>query len=433
MRPKTGIVLLGLLVPLGLGLAGAQEGPPPQGESNARLWSLTETRKGGKEVRVDEGSETEAKKYYGQIAPLIGVPGLLDSRIDQMLGHFGYRLTAQAVEQLAPEKPAPAGVAVVRFFAPKIIDVSQFRDPNQKFGWRQVVRFKAQTGSAAAKARLDSFYLLFNFASKESHFPGGHAGQIQAMITPLPKATRGPDHRDAYFLVYNRLDDPDPSQRGKIGFFLSASFDFGVGASPGRKDRYYVPTACGQCHGVDPYSPEPQKNAKVNYLDTDHWFDRREPGDDFPEVSAADVLVKTPFGSFRTLNQEIEAQNQDVDPQSFALKAVRKWLQLHKTSDAHVPAIGRGFGSEIWSENNENDKKLLPLLNQYCFRCHSSIKYHVFDKAAVRANAGLMIDYIDPDDGDPVMPQDRRLNCRKIARLRQLLEKLQQEDPARGR
>jgi hypothetical protein len=240
---------------------------------------------------------------------------------------------------------------------------------------------------------------------------------LQAILQPI--YPHGGKHRDIYFLVYEALNAPKPEQ---VGTFLVATFDL-AGVVP--DDKYYVPRACGQCHGV---LTSDQKFGKVNYLDTDHWIDRT--GDDFAKVATSDVIVDGDYSPFRTLNQEIEAQNNAViGVEKFALLAVRKWLELHRADGAdanrHVPPLRRGFvennGDPVWTDGVTPDKDLLPLLNRYCFRCHSSLAYHVFQKREVIDLKSGMIGRINRGS----MPQDRKLDDATKQRLIQLLQQLQ--------
>jgi len=434
----------------------------PAKEEEIKLFDTVTPKQGGaraafapSRLRIIPGNQTEAETYYNTIRPaLVDFPKatLAESSISDMLTYYGFpalvpgdleTLSSAVImdfEQLrravsnAPDfepayrdHPLQAGeILVTRFFAPKIINV---RDPQVGgvpvggFGWRKVLRFRARAGSPARTAGLDFFYLLFNFTSNEPKFPEStHAGQIQAILVPV-YPTQG-RHRDAYFLVYLSLGDPNP---GKVGFFLKATFDL-AGAVP--DDKYFVPRACGQCHGT---VRSDQKGAKVNYLDTDHWIDRT--GDDFTKVKADDVLVDgvpQAYTAIRQLNGEIEQQNAAVitspsDPK-FALLAVRKWLELHKEgqpdANAHILPLRRGLaenaGDAVWKEGESPDQELLPLLNQYCFRCHSSVRYHVFQKQAVIQRKDDLIDRITTEN----MPQDRKLDADTKAKILKLLEQL---------
>lgn len=429
-------------------IAERQE-PSPQ--ARIRLWEST---KGVEDytVKIVPGNESEAKKYYDDIRKNLSdfpKPTLAESRIEDMLEYFGFpALPSTALEALDPEvimnferlrkalsskefetayqdKPLlPDEIASVRFFAPKIINVRDAKVgevPNGGFGWRKVLRLRARKDSKGEQAGFSAFYLLFNFASQKPTFPADiHAAQIQAILVPT-YPTSG-KHRDAYFLVYQSLGSGTP---GLVGHYLEAKFDL---AEVAPADKYYVPRACGQCHGTEFAD---QSRAKVNYLDTDHWIDRT--GDDFRKVSAADVLPdgESSYSTFRLLNTEIEAQNSAVirpGDERFALLAVRKWLDLHKTSGPdvthHVPAIRRGFienpGDAVWSETETVDRELLPLLNQFCFRCHSSVRYHVFQKQYVLDEKGSLSRKIS----NKSMPQDRSLGQPTIDRLKDLLFRL---------
>jgi hypothetical protein len=372
-----------------------------------------------------------------------------------MLGYYGFpALLAKDVEKLdssvlmdfeklrrsvsnSPDferayggNPLKSGeILASRFFAPKIINV---RDPQIDgvpqggFGWRKVLRFRARDGSKALADGLQSFFLLFNFTTKTPKFPppGTHAGQLQAILQPAyPKSGT---HLDLYFLVYEALDSANPE---KVGFFLKATFDL-AGFVP--DDKYYVPRACAQCHGSE---VDNQVGAKVNYLDTDHWIDRT--GDDFKKVAAADVLVdggKPAYDTFRRINGEIEKQNAAVvgDGPPFALLAVRKWLDLHRSGsaseNAHVQPLLRGLDATgkdpVWTEGGTPDKDLLPLLNRYCFRCHSSVRFHVFQKKVIIDKRASFPGRLQSKAPFFRMPQDRVLDAGTIGNLLDLIKKL---------
>jgi hypothetical protein len=408
-------------------------------------------------LKVNPGTETAAKAYYAglqtKLATFPKTP-LTESTIGDMLVYYGFpALLAKDLQFIASPvlmdfeqlrkvvtnkdefekayagKPLLAGdILVAAMFAPKIINVRDSQSdgvPQGGFGWRKVLRFKSRDGSAARTDGLDAFYLLFNFASTTPKFPEKtDAGQIQALLVPnYPTSGK---HNDIYFLVYEGLAKANP---GKVGFFLDATFDL-VKAVPDGK--YYVPTACAQCHGTEKAN---QVGGKINYLDTDHWIDRT--GDDFKKVSPADVLVDGDaqgYDTLRKLNTEIEKQNVAVigsgDPK-FALLAVSKWLDLHKVgspnANKHVAPLERGLaeasGDPVWtasSDPNIPDPQLLPLLNQYCFRCHSSVRFHVFQKKVVMSKKGSILTRIK----NGTMPQDRELDEAMKTKLIQLIEKL---------
>ncbi len=418
---------------------------------------LTNDGSAVRELKVTPGTPQEADTYYTDVRKnLTDFPTatLQESRIGDMLVYYGFPfLLAKDVEALdsavlmdydklrrAVTNPAefeaaykanplrPGELVSSRFFAPKIINVRDPQTagvPKDGFGWRKVVRFRARDGSKARTAGLDSFFLLFNFTTQVPKFPpaGTHAAQLQGILQPVYPT--GGKHRDLYFLVYEALDSATPE---KIGLFLKATFDL-AGVVP--DDKYYVPRSCGQCHGTE---VNDQKAAKVNYLDTDHWIDRT--GDDFTKVAAADVLVDgvpQAYTTFRLLNTEIEKQNTAVvgGGAQFALLATRKWLDLHKVGSAdetkHVPPLRRGFfetaGDPVWTDGAIPDKDLLPLLNRYCFRCHSSVRFHVFQKKVVLQKKGSIIGRLQ-STSSARMPQDRVLDATTIKTIVDLMNQL---------
>lgn len=438
----------------------------PKAETSLKLWETATPVEGVTAtaqdigLKVRPGSEAEAKAYYLQLQQkLVNFPRnpLTESSIADMLVYYGFpALLATDLQALSPAilmdfeqlrnavtnkpefnsayatRPLQSGeILVSRFFAPKIISVSDPQPdvPIGGFGWRKVLRFQSRVGSPARNDGLDTFYLLFNFADNAPKFPEGKpAGQIQALL--VPKYPTGGKHNDIYFLVYENLKSTNPNP-GKVGLYLEATFDLASGVPADGK--YYVPIACGQCHGTERVN---QPGGKVNYLDTDHWFDRT--GDDFKGVKAADVLVDSEaqaYDTIRNLNTEIKKQNSDVlvaGGPKFALLAVEKWLELHEkdqpNANRHVPPLARGFaeagGDPIWTAGTNPDDQLLPKLNQYCFRCHSSVRFHVFQKKEViRRKPGVGGILARVRSGN--MPQDRRLTDDTKNLLLQLIEKLQ--------
>jgi len=451
------------LAPTGKGAHPPAAARPTAGKGELRLFETVTPKKGlaaaagPAALRVIPGKPEEAEIYYNEMrTELVGFPQptLQKSHIADMLLYYGFPvLLAKDLESLDPavlmdleklrkavSNPAPFEAAyrgrplqadeiiAARFFAPKIVNV---RDPKSPqgipaggFGWRKVVRFRAREGSAARGAGLDFFYLLFNFVTQEPAFPPptAHAGQLQGLL--VPDYNRPRKLRDVYFLVFKKLDDRDEPEQ--VGTYLEATFDL-VRVVP--DGRYYVPRSCGQCHGtVDGR----QQGAKVNYLDTDHWIDRTGKDDDFPQVPAANVLVDgvpQAYAIFRKLNRTIEAQNAAVGAQGFALLATRKWLALHReggpTADRHVEPLDRGFGdAPVWAAGTSPDRDLLPMLNRYCYRCHSSVAYHVFDRAAVKLRQGSIIGRVNSTNDKVRMPQDRELDDTTKARIVDLMRAL---------
>jgi hypothetical protein len=73
-----------------------------------------------------------------------------------------------------------------------------------------------------------------------------------------------------------------------------------------------------------------------------------------------------------------------------------------------VPPHRRGFGPPPWDPANERDRILLYSLDRYCYRCHSSIKYHVFERQEVLNRKGdIEARVTELQDATVWMPQDR--------------------------
>jgi hypothetical protein len=323
-------------------------------------------------------------------------------------------------------KRFPGDVLSSVFFAPKITDVSV---TPISLGWRKLVRFKAK-GEALQKG-ISAGYLLFNkFQPDYDKDPFGD-GSNESLNTQLI-LVRGEDStllkHPVYFLVFFRR-----SGGSRLITFLTANFD---ARAPNivTDNRYYVPNACAECHGgLTGEIPAPDyPKLKLNYLDTDHWFDRLE--DDFAFLKKhtcggaekpCPVLYdghndnsefEQAFDVIRELNGEIAAQNKSVPPaQSFQLRAVTKWLDLHSSDSGHKDVFARALppanSGDPWKADNPTDKELLPLLNRYCYRCHSSVKYNIFDRPAVVRRRDKILEYMNlAIDDSRKMPQDRNLD-----------------------
>jgi hypothetical protein len=343
------------------------------------------------------------------------------STLDTLLDFFGYLTVRgaylEAVEPKEIEDRFKGGqVLITRFFAPKITDVSG-DVAGRKYGWRKLVRLRALPGSHAEAAGLKSMYLLFNvfndnldispFKVANGSINHSIANQVILVRNPLSKLPR-----PAYFLTFDKIDNSGISKLSKS---FPATFD---ASSVGGEQQYFVPASCEQCHGE--FSP------KLNYLDTDHWFNRVAPGNDFSLVKKKFVLFDAgtetvsddkythAVNVIRTLNTEIRDQNRDADGAcpSFQQMAAESWLQHHAVVDAPLPLFDRSItatGPYKWSKSEAED--VLPLLERYCYRCHSSIKYHIYDKSAVLLRKGAMIARINEARSSHFrMPQDRTLS-----------------------
>ncbi|MBV9123521.1 MAG: hypothetical protein JO112_09200 [Planctomycetes bacterium] len=289
-------------------------------------------------------------------------------------------------------------------------------------------------------------WLLFNHFAKVNDNPFQTPSvNNQAMLVrgqPLEKMDR-----PAYWLVYEPLNDP--RKPGRVKLYLDASFDASQ-PNPRSVQKYYPPDACANCHGGDEADPRYRfKRARLNYLDSDHWFDRVQNAEDFPELqysphglvfdgtkdlrskefeAAFDVLRKV-NGAIAVQNQAVEGNVTPASRPGFQLVAVQKWNELHQRESQPQPllsrALQRAAGDRTWQVSNPNDVRLLAKLNQYCFRCHSSLHYDVFDKKAVseRAKSGAIRYLVEPGE----MPQDRVLTAAQKAEFLDLVAKLAQE------
>jgi hypothetical protein len=207
-----------------------------------------------------------------------------------------------------------------------------------------------------------------------------------------------------------------------------------------------VPASCAQCHGHDQrsgnLSPRPAdgifRAARLNYLDTDQWHDARDF--DFRELKATPNAVVFDGGTdtaapafraamdvLRKLNRGVQAQNAGIDAGDFKVKAVEKWLANHASADAHVPPAQRllDTGGGTWDAKNADEMALLESLNRFCFRCHSSVRYHVFDKRGVEdASLSFESRLTQPQTSPRYMPQGRVLSAAERDRIIELTNKI---------
>lgn len=285
----------------------------------------------------------------------------------------------------------PDEILVTRFFAPKIMDVNQPQE-TRKLGWRKLVRFRARHGSVAESHHIVTCIILFNFFTDQSVIPfspGFESLNTQVILLPEAASVAPPNGNglDAlYWLDYDAL-----SNGGKLSMALNQTFD--ANELPKEKkdiQPYYVPDGCVACHGIT------KPASLVNYLDTDEWFDRIE--NDFTNVKAKGYALlfdaqtndptspafKAAFDIIRKFNAEADEQVSRTQPTHDEAFASHKWLEVHATNYGHVLPIDRAIGPEVkWSNQNTNDAKALDTFNQYCFRCHGTVKFSVFDRHAI--------------------------------------------------
>ncbi len=391
--------------------------------------------------------------------------------IKDLLAYFGYTgLSPKDLHQLSSEQLMALGadgeLLATRFFAPKITLVSTPADatPKSGYGWRKLVRIRAKANSTAEANGIEFLYFLQNIFEKST--PSGDPFDAERNISLFNQAiaTRKIGSRPyndskhgSYFFAYSPLvkcganNTPvncEPNNApikingqfvddGAIAFKLGATFDARKHPETGAAaDNYFVPDSCVQCHGGG------RTNGKTNYLDTDHWFDRVTPiyGLTDQKFSQEDFtgLARSPFGVvydggkdpttdafrkafdiIRKLNEEIKVQNADVATDTaigassnFQLRAVTKWLDLHAAGAQdpvrHVPPHERGFGDPSWDTTNQQHRILLYYLNRYCYRCHSSIRYSIYERQVVTNKKADIADRVrELTDPTIWMPQDR--------------------------
>ncbi len=398
------------------------------------------------EPAITTGSEAGARDYYVRISKLFGFdakPGI--TTLDDLLDFIGYPVSGAKVEALDSAilmDPTRASsptdglgvqtrglggatlrdedILTARFFAPKIVNINAATPIP---GWRKLVRLRVRPDSRAARVGIQSVVILFNFFAPVGVQPfTGPSVNTQVMLL-------APVLNDRLYWM-----DFDPG--GKLTLALNASFDAADLPNGGTRD-YFVPDGCNDCHG----SPGNLRAPMVNYLDTDHWFDRLE--NDFSSLKTADTALvfdartndssqpsfATAFDVIRRFNEEALAQNSAVRPDSFEGQAARTWLKLHSESNDHFAPTSRGFssnGGPVW-QSSEADG--LNRLNRYCFRCHGSVRFSIFDRPKVVENAGIMRQRINPSKQQAKvpgfkMPPDRVLDDAEIQALDAFLKNL---------
>ncbi len=417
----------------------------------------------GMTIDFDSGTRTRAIAYYRDLVePQTGLRGLHaeTATLNGLISYLGYAgLSDKDLEQLPssilmdpgalknsvsdPTKfnetmaanPLTDGELLsVRYFAPKIINVSdpETAPPDFKAGWRKLVRLQSRPDSLANTNNIDSASILFNFASDandQTPFEGNSSSNNQVMLSRNIISDR--QDATAFFLVYDDVDDG-----GKILDALRG-VQFEMSETTPEDGKYYVPATCMDCHGQD------RTNPRLNFLDTDHWFDRLQPDDDFSRIDESmvlyDVRVATSAAAEEQARNAIHAYNREVASHNTIIdrrtnnkkgqsRGVQKWIELHPTDDdlQRQPPERRGYeplseGELVWDPQDPQDVELVGLLNRFCYRCHSSIVYSVFDKQAVYDYSGFMHDAISGE----YMPQDRNLETtNRSSKERAALEKL---------
>ncbi len=415
------------------------------------------SRNGPINILIQQGSETEADEYYARISVelrfafagsdmqcffnYLGYQGLSPSDIERLPSFDLMPTSGVEFESLAASVDDPVEfrrnfsladfedgrVLVSRFFAPKIVSYFDRKSPGDPVdprslipGWRKLVRLQPKSGSVADGAGVKHVYLLFNLfepdVSKDP-FEGNESGNNQVIIVPrtfTPKTGNA-----VYFAVYQSR-----TNAYRLGKFLQAGFDL-PGVHP-QDGVYYVPRSCAECHGHDKERGEPYDYpfAKPNYLDTDQWYDSLDF--DFPHVatSAHDVVFdggknhstaqyRRAFQVIRRLNATIKEETiaaERTNVPSFQRKAVEKWVDLHAAWDDRVPFEQRALevtSGVKWDPGNSTEMRFVRHMNRFCFRCHSSVRFNIFDKSGMvnEPVRSLLPQFVPPG----IMPQGRVL------------------------
>jgi hypothetical protein len=443
---KVALAIGGVAVVAGAALFSSSSGAPPGPDTNvtasdarpvedataveptSQKVDLSKVCRGGSGATVPAGSADEADNYYASMGQEIGLRQF--NNLDGVLIYLGYPLSAKRLQDAPPSdlmNPATLGVPGVpsgavlaaRFFAPKITDVSAENTPAVTVGWRKLVRLNTLQGSEARKNRIDSAFILFNFFAPigaTDPFDGADSANTQVMLI-----TSTPGMSPVYWLDYGLT-----SKGALLSKALDAFFDAGHGPAKLAKRSYFVPCACIACHGglqldvsVTPPAPLWKPDlALANYLDTDHWFDRVQPGEDFAALKAP-VIDPAGFDVLKVLNAEMRDQNQRVQPGSPQHRAAAHWVELHQSNANYVNnlvlrALPSATGQNAtWNGADPIDGAELKRLNHYCFRCHGSVEFDIFDKSMVLSLRSLFMARLRPRgslvDDRATMPPDRDL------------------------
>ncbi len=359
-------------------------------------------------------------------------------------------------------------VLVSRFFAPKIATYYDAENPFRPIdpedivpGWRKLVRLTARSGSPAQQAGVLHMYLLFNVKQPD---PEADPFAIRSANNQVILVPTDQDSKDsAYFAVYGQGDGYP------LSYFLAADFDLpghvAVDVSGAENGKYFVPRACAECHGHSDFSGEQAMRgrpvdasgnatddfttgvyrfAKPNYLDTDQWYDWMEF--DFRGVATSlnDVLfdggkdhgsldyaraVDVVFRLNTSIRDQTFAAERTPGVKTYSTLAAEKWLELHRRNDQRIPYSRRSIGATPWDPRDRDEMRLLRLLNNHCFRCHSSVIYNVFDRDAVGVRKLQIAEFLNLKVNDaqqnPLsgyrMPQGRVLRIEERDEILRLL------------
>lgn len=370
-------------------------------------------------------------------------------------------------------------VIAVRYFSPKVGDYTSKRFP-PKAGWRKLVRLTARPGSQAATKGIGAGYVLFSsqvrppenggafgitdiFPTRATKDGAGLFAPVVQMILERAYPADGRDLPSLYFLTFDgrTVRTKESGIQGvPYGLLGELRANFDLPEVNGKlSGKYYVPESCSQCHGKGFTKPQQgytfmdngpyASKLWLNYLDTDQWYDARDA--DFRSLiaygipvlidmtpSQSDARRRAAFDRFYQMNLFIRAQNAaacGATPcQSLQYRAVGKWLAIHATDPGRQSIwkrvlTPRKAGNYVWERGDPNDRGLLPMLDQYCTRCHLNMFFSVFDKQSVvnQASEAVRRLKLGADLAHPTyeaMPQGRELEGTQREVLIKYLERL---------
>lgn len=362
------------------------------------------------------GSDSLGNAYYEDSAMALGIPqgphpdpvqAYRAWTIDDFLGYMGFaglNLRSTPCEVMAVGVGRNE-VLALRYFAPKTSSVDTNGHASE-LGWRQIVRLMARPRSAAADARIESAFVLLNYQQSLADVAKGPFAQ-PPIYTQVMLVSSDPVSRPTRWLVFD-------AKRNRVTG-IKATFAGGDAAIGGQ--TLHLPDACAQCHGGDKALPH------LNLFDIDNWKDRASARDTFAMVttrSPASVMSTgkcnvTPVSVARQLNQEIQRHNDlpGLKTPAFVREAVVSWNLTHARAD-YVPITDRSFGMTRWASQVKADDELLRMLNRYCYRCHGTIRFDIYNRSQVVAMSKRAVRQIDlglmPLDrqGDRLLPEAER-------------------------
>ena len=285
----------------------------------------------------------------------------------QIIGYAGFDIRAAPCAQMSQAADAEE-ILSLRYFAPKTSSVDRFGNASE-LGWRQIVRLRVR---AAAPRRndvgLDAVCILANYQQLIAAAAGDPFTTAPVYLQVMMVFTE-PAIRPARWLLFDQSMVITPSIR--------ATFAGGDTAASVGGINLFVPGACGQCHGGDRYRPH------LNLFDVDNWTERAQQGDDFEAVPDDRVIAvgscaANAFDVARHLNRLVFEHNATpaLNTPSFVLSGAESWNAKHQ-SRTYVPRLERSHGSTNWSAG---EKELLDLLSRYCYRCHGTILFDVYNR-----------------------------------------------------